>query len=176
MWETAPDDGQEQDARMSAVATTPPAPVGTAGRAPLLALPGSPIRPGFFHRGSATEPLGNRSWSGKGTTVLSELNRMVGKPAFCALRKGGHSSLKTLGDQRLALFGNRVHDFCCLVKRSRNVEVGLTLRNYSRQTQHVEDVALGEVGLGADAVKLPLCRRRDVAGPRSLGDGVEQIG
>jgi len=78
---------------MSAVVTTPPAPVGTAGKAPLLALPGRPIRPGFIHSGSATEPPGNRSWSGKRTTVLSELNRIVGKHALCALRKGGHSSL-----------------------------------------------------------------------------------
>ena len=78
---------------MSAGVTTPPTPVGAAGRAPLLALPGSPVRPGFIHSGSATEPPGNRSRSGKGTTVLSELNRMMGKHAFCALRKGGHSSL-----------------------------------------------------------------------------------
>ena len=95
----------------------------------------------------------------QGTAVVSELNRMPGgKRAFCALRNRDHLFLQPLGDKGLELLGNRVHDLSCLVKRSRNVEVGLTLRNYSRQTQHVEDVALGEVGLGADAVKLPLCR------------------
>jgi hypothetical protein len=55
----------------------------------------------------------------------------------------------------LELFGNRGHDLSCLVKRSRDVEVGLGLRQCSGLTQHVENVALGEIGLGADAVEIP---------------------
>jgi len=95
----------------------------------------------------------------QGTAVVSELNRMRGgKRAFCALRNRDHLFLQPLGDNGLELFGNHGDDLSRLVKRSRDIEVGLRHRNYSRQTQRVEDVALGEVGLGADAVELPLCR------------------
>jgi hypothetical protein len=81
-----------------------------------------------------------------------------GERAFCALCKRDHSFLQPLRDQGLELSGNHGDDLSCLVKPSRDIEVGVTLRIYYRQTQHVEDVALDEVGLGADAVELPLCR------------------
>ena len=92
----------------------------------------------------------------QGTAVVSELNRVSeGKRAFCALRKRDHLFLQPLGDKGLELFGNRGDDVSCLVKRTRDIEVGFMRRNYFRQTQHCEDVALGEVRLGADAVEIP---------------------
>jgi hypothetical protein len=45
----------------------------------------------------------------------------------------------------------------CLVERSRDVDVGLRLRQYAGLTQQVEDVALRQVGVGSDAVEIPLC-------------------
>jgi hypothetical protein len=107
----------------------------------------------------------------KRTAVVSELNRMSeGKRTFCALRKGDHLLLQPLGDKGLELYGNHGDDLSRLVKRSRDIEVGLRHRNYSRQAQHVEDFALGQVSLGADAVEIPLRREWDVVGPRGLGD------
>ena len=107
----------------------------------------------------------------QGTAVVSELNRMRGgKRAFCALRNRDHLFLQPLGDKGLELFGNRGDDLSRLIKRSRDIEVGLRHRKYSRQAQHVEDFALGQVSLGADAVEIPLCRGWDVVGPRGLGD------
>jgi hypothetical protein len=107
----------------------------------------------------------------QGTVVVSELNRVsVGKSAFCALRKRDHLFLQPLGDKRLEFFGNHGDDLSRLVKRSRDIEVGLRHRNYSRQAQHFEDFALGQVSLGADAVEIPLCRGWEVVGPRGLGD------
>jgi hypothetical protein len=107
----------------------------------------------------------------QGTAVVSELNRVSeGKRAFCALRKRDHLFLQPLGDKSLELFGNHGDDLSRLVKRSRDIEVDSRHRNYSRKAQHCENVALGQVSLGADAVEIPLCRGWDVAGPRSLGD------
>jgi hypothetical protein len=69
----------------------------------------------------------------QGTAVVSELSRISeGKRAFCALRKRDHLSLQPLGDRSLELFGNHGDDLSHLVKRSRDIEVGLRHRNYSR--------------------------------------------
>jgi len=43
----------------------------------------------------------------------------------CAFGKRGHLSLQPLGDQGLEVFGNRGNGSSCLVKGSRDVEVGL---------------------------------------------------
>ena len=72
-----------------------------------------------------------------------------------AFGKRGQLSLQPLGDQSLELFGNRGHGLSCLVERSRDVEVGLGRRHYSGLTQHVQNVALCEVGVGSDAVEIP---------------------
>ena len=63
-----------------------------------------------------------------------------------------------------------------LFERGRDVVTRQGLGRLGAFTERVEDVALDQVGLGPDAVKIPLCRGWDVVGPRGLNDSVQQIG